>query len=89
MGSGAKAHSKRDTSIEKNNFVAKNSIKPEKIINLNGNYYYNLNRNENKLSNDVLSAMSRFNNFSRDTEEDEIKISKSIKNKLNNKNKVV
>lgn len=68
MGSGAGAASKN--SQNKNNLIeVRYGIKPEKIIERDGVYYCDLERDEFKLSNYVLLQMEKYNSFSRDLDD--------------------
>lgn len=64
-GAGAKNYSQQ----ESEDIEAKYGIKTEKIIYENGGIYCNLDREECKLSTEVLTHFEKYNNFSKDLDE--------------------
>ena len=71
MGSGAGAKNKNTAESKNEKMIEeKYGIKADKLYEYNGGIYINLSRETNKMSLDILKAMERFNNFSRDFEED-------------------
>jgi hypothetical protein len=73
MGSGASAGTQGGSysQVKRNNkeIEIRYGIKAEKIVEKNGIYYCNLERDEVKLSTEILSAMERYNNFSKDVDD--------------------
>lgn len=73
MGSGASAGTQggSQSHMRRNNkeIEIRYGIKAEKIVEKNGIYYCNLERDEIKLSSEIINAMERYNNFSKDIED--------------------
>jgi hypothetical protein len=74
MGSGAGAHTIKTKTPTKNSsetqIEEKYGIKPEKLYQINGGLYCNLEREEFKLSPEILRGVDQYNNFSRDLDEE-------------------
>ena len=80
MGSGVGAKNKNTAELKNDKIIEeKYGIKADKLYEFNGGIYCNLARETNKMSSDILKAMERFNNFSRDIEEDQVDNSKNNK----------
>jgi hypothetical protein len=71
MGSGAGTYSKASSNKTKtkSQIEMRYGIKPEKIIEKNGVYYCEIDRDELKISNEVLIALEKYNSFSKDIDE--------------------
>jgi len=75
MGSGvpAKTNIKQTPTKSKGtNIEEKYGMKPEKLYNVEGAIYCNLEREDCKLSPEILKGMAKYNNFSKDLEEEPI-----------------
>jgi hypothetical protein len=75
MGSGvpAKTNNKQNTAKSKGTHIEeKYGIKPEKLYQVDGAIYCTLEREDFKLSADILKGMEKYNNFSRDLDEEPV-----------------